>query len=72
MLYRDRKTFLPALNLTYTDKMGMAAGVEARVPYLDLELAEFAWRLPPRHWKLSERRTLPASPGRQQRSACKI
>lgn len=46
MLYRDLKTFLPALNLTYTDKMSMAAGVEARVPYLDLELAEFAWRLP--------------------------
>ncbi len=46
MLYRDLKTFLPALNLTYTDKMGMAASVEARVPYLDQELAEFAWRLP--------------------------
>jgi asparagine synthase (glutamine-hydrolysing) len=48
MLYRDLKTFLPALNLTYTDKMGMAASVEARVPYLDQELAEFAWRLPER------------------------
>ncbi|HYM13720.1 MAG TPA: asparagine synthase (glutamine-hydrolyzing) [Bryobacterales bacterium] len=48
MLYRDLKTFLPALNLTYTDKMGMAASVEARVPYLDRELAEFAWRLPAR------------------------
>jgi len=48
MLYRDLKTFLPALNLAYTDKMGMAAGVEARVPYLDLELAEFAWGLPAR------------------------
>lgn len=48
MLYRDLTTFLPALNLTYTDKMGMAASVEARVPYLDLPLAEFAWRLPPR------------------------
>ncbi len=48
MLYRDLKTFLPALNLTYTDKMGMAASVEARVPYLDLELAEFAWQLPSR------------------------
>lgn len=46
MLYRDLKTFLPALNLTYTDKMGMAASVEARVPYLDLELARFAWQLP--------------------------
>ncbi|HZS52735.1 MAG TPA: asparagine synthase (glutamine-hydrolyzing) [Bryobacterales bacterium] len=49
MLYRDLKTFLPALNLTYTDKMSMAASVEARVPYLDLELAEFCWRLPQRY-----------------------
>jgi len=48
MLYRDLKSFLPALNLTYTDKMGMAASVEARVPYLDTELAAFAWRLPER------------------------
>ncbi len=48
MLYRDLKSFLPALNLAYTDKMGMAAGVEARVPYLDLDLAAFAWRLPAR------------------------
>jgi asparagine synthase (glutamine-hydrolysing) len=47
MLYRDLKTFLPALNLTYTDKMGMAASVEARVPFLDLEFASFAWQLPP-------------------------
>jgi asparagine synthase (glutamine-hydrolysing) len=29
MLYRDLKTFLPALNLTYTDKMGMAASSAA-------------------------------------------
>jgi len=48
MLYRDLKSFLPALNLTYTDKMGMAASVEARVPYLDTELAAFAWQLPAR------------------------
>ncbi|MBI3666538.1 MAG: hypothetical protein HY236_10010 [Acidobacteria bacterium] len=54
MLYRDLKTFLPALNLTYTDKMSMAASVEARVPYLDVELAEFAWQLPP-HYKIRGR-----------------
>ncbi len=70
MLYRDLKTFLPALNLTYTDKMSMAASVEARVPYLDLELAEFCWRLPQRFkvrgktgkWVLRQamRGTLPA------------
>jgi asparagine synthase (glutamine-hydrolysing) len=45
-LYRDLKTFLPALNLTYTDKSGMAAGLECRVPYLDLDLVEFAAQVP--------------------------
>jgi asparagine synthase (glutamine-hydrolysing) len=47
-LYRDLKTFLPALNLTYTDKSTMMVGVEARVPYLDVELVEFAATLPDR------------------------
>ena len=28
LLYLDAKTFLPCLNLSYTDKMGMAASVE--------------------------------------------
>ena len=38
LLYLDAKTFLPCLNLTYTDKMSMAASVEVRVPLLDDEL----------------------------------
>jgi asparagine synthase (glutamine-hydrolysing) len=33
-------------NLNYTDKMGMAAGVEIRVPFLDPELVSLAARLP--------------------------
>jgi asparagine synthase (glutamine-hydrolysing) len=45
-LYRDLKTFLPALNLTYTDKSSMAVGLESRVPFLDVELVEFAAKLP--------------------------
>jgi len=45
-LYRDMKSFLPALNLTYTDKATMAVGLESRVPYLDLELVEFAFQIP--------------------------
>lgn len=45
-LYRDMKTFLPALNLTYTDKASMAVGLESRVPYLDVELVEFAFKIP--------------------------
>jgi asparagine synthase (glutamine-hydrolysing) len=46
-LYRDMKTFLPDLNLTYTDKSSMMVGLECRVPYLDLDLVEFAARIPP-------------------------
>jgi asparagine synthase (glutamine-hydrolysing) len=46
LLYLDAKTFLPCLNLTYTDKMAMAASVEVRVPLLDDELVSFAARIP--------------------------
>jgi asparagine synthase (glutamine-hydrolysing) len=47
LLYLDVKTFLPNLNLTYTDKMGMAASVEVRVPLLDNELIDLSARIPP-------------------------
>lgn len=46
MLYLECKHFLADHNLNYTDKMGMAAGVEVRVPLLDLELVDFAGSLP--------------------------
>jgi asparagine synthase (glutamine-hydrolysing) len=46
LLYLDMKTFLPCLNLTYTDKMAMAASVEVRVPLLDDELVALAARIP--------------------------
>ena len=42
VLYTDQKTFLPSLNLTYTDKASMAASVEVRVPLLDHDLVELA------------------------------
>jgi len=48
MLYVDLKTFLPCLNLTYTDKTSMAASTEVRVPLLDHELVELAARIPAR------------------------
>jgi asparagine synthase (glutamine-hydrolysing) len=48
MLYVDLKTFLPCLNLTYTDKTSMAASMEVRVPLLDHELVEMAARIPAR------------------------
>jgi asparagine synthase (glutamine-hydrolysing) len=46
LLYVDAKTFLPCLNLTYTDKMGMAASVEVRVPLLDDEIVRLAAEMP--------------------------
>lgn len=55
MLYLDTKIFMTTLNLTYNDKMSMACSVEARVPFLNHELAEFvAWNVPPA-WKLKGR-----------------
>lgn len=47
MLYVDLKTFLPDLNLTYSDKMSSAASLEVRVPFLDNEVVDFAAQLPP-------------------------
>lgn len=46
MLALEQRFFLADHNLTYTDKMSMATGVEVRVPFLDLELVEFAQRIP--------------------------
>jgi asparagine synthase (glutamine-hydrolysing) len=47
MLYWEMTTFLVDHNLNYTDKMGMAVGVEIRVPYLDIDLIEYAIKIPP-------------------------
>jgi asparagine synthase (glutamine-hydrolysing) len=47
MLYLEGKHFLADHNLNYTDKMGMAAGIEIRVPLLDPDLVAFAVGLPP-------------------------
>jgi len=49
MLYVDQKTFLPELNLTYSDKTSMAASVEARVPLLDQQVAAFMRQVPARY-----------------------
>ncbi|HEV2800014.1 MAG TPA: asparagine synthase-related protein [Pyrinomonadaceae bacterium] len=48
LLYLDLKTFLPCLNLAYTDKTSMAATLEVRVPFLNVELVELAARMPVR------------------------
>jgi len=50
MLYLDTRHFLADHNLNYTDKAGMAAGVEVRVPLLDPDLVALAARIPTR-WK---------------------
>jgi asparagine synthase (glutamine-hydrolysing) len=42
----EQRFFLTDHNLTYTDKMSMAVGVEVRVPFLDLDLVDFAARIP--------------------------
>lgn len=47
MLYWEMKSFLVDHNFNYTDKMAMAVGVEARVPFLDVELLEFSTKIPP-------------------------
>lgn len=47
LLYVDFKTFLPCLNLAYTDKTSMAANLEVRVPFLNVELVEMAATMPP-------------------------
>jgi len=48
MLYLEMKHFLADHNLNYTDRAGMAAGVEVRVPLVDLDLVRFATSVPSR------------------------
>lgn len=49
-LLLEQRFFLGDHNLTYTDKMSMMAGVETRVPLLDIELIDFASKIPV-EWK---------------------
>jgi asparagine synthase (glutamine-hydrolysing) len=54
MLALEQRFFLADHNLAYADKMGMAAGVEIRVPMLDLDLVHFAARIPD-HYRIKGR-----------------
>lgn len=47
MLYIDTRVWLPDDLLLYGDKLSMAHSLEARVPFLDVELIEFVETLPP-------------------------
>ncbi len=46
ILCLEQRFFLADHNLIYTDKMSMAAGIEVRVPFLDLDLVNFSARIP--------------------------
>ncbi|HUQ68288.1 MAG TPA: asparagine synthase (glutamine-hydrolyzing) [Planctomycetaceae bacterium] len=53
---RDLGVYLPNHNLLYSDKMSMATGVEARVPFLDNDIVDLACRLPAA-WKVARGET---------------
>jgi asparagine synthase (glutamine-hydrolysing) len=47
-LYADMRFYLPNDMLVKVDRMSMAHSLEVRVPFLDLEMIDFCWRLPQR------------------------
>lgn len=48
LLYVDLRSYLPENCLAKVDRMSMACSLEARVPFLDHELVELAFRVPAR------------------------
>ena len=56
MMLADQLEYLPDDLLAKVDRTSMAVSLEVRVPLLDHQLAEFAWRLP-RHFKVRDGET---------------
>ena len=54
ILYFDQTSWLPDNLLERGDRMTMAASIEARMPFMDRELADFVSRLPDR-WRIHGR-----------------
>lgn len=46
MLFLETRHFLADHNLNYTDRSGMAVGVEVRTPLLDIDIVQFAATIP--------------------------